>query len=125
LSPPEASDRTPNLAAWQWRLYPDNHLDRRNLVLHVLSVPVFLLGTLTLVAAPLAGRPWGALGGLALMVGAMVAQGRGHKLERSPPLPFSGPGDVVGRIFIEQWVTFPRFVLSGGLVRAWRKGPSA
>jgi hypothetical protein len=26
----------------------------------------------------------------------------------------------VGRIFFEQWITFPRFVLSGGWLRALR-----
>lgn len=118
---PNDADRSPNLLAWQWRLYPDNHTDRTNLLLHVLSVPLFLLGTVTLVAAPLSGHPWGALAGPVLMVGAMAAQGRGHKRERVPPVPFSGAGDVLGRILIEQWLTFPRFVLSGGLVRAWRQ----
>ena len=25
-----------------------------------------------------------------------------------------------GRILAEQWITFPRYVLSGGFARAWR-----
>jgi hypothetical protein len=114
------SDRDPNLLAWQWRLYSGNHVDRRNLVVHVFTVPLFLAGTVALFAAPLSGHPFGALGGLVLMVFAVAAQGRGHKLESVPPEPFKGPGDVVARIFVEQWVTFPRFALSGGLSRAWR-----
>jgi hypothetical protein len=38
------------------------------------------------------------------------------------PVPFRGPLDVLVRIFAEQFVTFPRFVLTGGLARAWRRG---
>ena len=104
--------------AWQWRLYPDGHADRINLVLHLATVPLFWLGTIAPVAAILVS-PWLALGVLLLPL-AMAAQGRGHAREAVAPVRFRGAGDVVGRIFVEQWVTFPRFVVSGGLARAWR-----
>lgn len=113
-------DRPEGLLAWQWSLYTDNHRDRRNLLLHALSVPCFHLGTLLLATSPLTSLVW-ALPGLGAMVGVMALQGRGHRLETSPPVPFRGPGDVLARIFVEQWVTFPRFVLSGGFARAWRE----
>jgi hypothetical protein len=51
------------------------------------------------------------------MVAALVAQGRGHRLEREAPEPFKGAGDFVSRFIAEQWVTFPRFVLSGAWYR--------
>ena len=41
-------------------------------------------------------------------------------LEKNPPVPFAGPLDVVARIFGEQWLSFPRYVLSGGFAKAWR-----
>jgi hypothetical protein len=44
----------------------------------------------------------------------VAIQGRGHKLEPVPPEPFTGRANLLGRLFCEQWVTFPRFVLSGG-----------
>jgi hypothetical protein len=47
-------------------------------------------------------------------------QGIGHKREAAPPIAFEGPIDVVTRIFVEQFVTFPRFVLTGGWWRALR-----
>jgi hypothetical protein len=59
---------------------------------------------------------------------AVALQGRGHAVERTSPAPFRGPLDVVARLFAEQWITFPRFVLSGGFARAWRAssaGPAA
>jgi hypothetical protein len=112
------------LLSWQWSLYPDGHRDRRNLTVHILTVPMFMAGTCALGLAPLlAGWPagaWLAAGGVLAMVAAMALQGRTHRLEATPPAPFRGPMDVLARIFAEQWITFPRFVLSGAFIRAWR-----
>ncbi|QRN93240.1 terminase [Archangium violaceum] len=117
-------ERSEKLLPWQWKLYPDNHAARRNLLLHALSVPVFQLGTLCLVAAPFTSLTW-VLPGVLAMVGAMAVQGRGHRMEHVAPVPFRGPRDVLARILAEQWVTFPRFVLSGGFARAWRAADPA
>jgi hypothetical protein len=54
------------------------------------------------------------------MVLSIALQGRGHKREAIPPDPFTGPGNAIARIFLEQWVTFPRFLLSGGWSEAFR-----
>jgi uncharacterized membrane protein YGL010W len=107
------------ISSWQWSLYPEGHRDRRNLAIHIATVPVFMAGTLLFLTAPVTSV-WAAPAGLAAMVLAMAAQGRGHRLETTAPVPFEGPLDVVSRIFVEQWLTFPRFVLSGGWARAWR-----
>jgi hypothetical protein len=50
----------------------------------------------------------------------VLLQGRGHRRERETRAPFAGAGDFVSRFFVEQWVTFPRFVLSGGWLRNFR-----
>lgn len=112
--------RPGGLLAWQFRHYPEFHGDRRNLVLHVFSVPMFQLGTVWLLS-PLWGAPlWSPLMGLGAMAFAVVLQGRGHGLEKNPPVAFASRGEAVARIVLEQWVNFPRFVLSGGLLRAWQ-----
>jgi hypothetical protein len=116
-------DRSKGLLSWQRKHYPANHRERRNLLLHIVTVPLFQLGTLMLATAPLSSL-WLALPGLLFMVGAVALQGRGHRLETVAPIPFRGPLDVVSRIFVEQWVTFPRFVLAGGFTRAWRAATS-
>jgi len=115
----ENTTRNEHLLAWQWRLYGNAHRDRANLVLHLATVPLFLGGTVALALAP-AVRPWLAAIGLAAMGAAIALQGRGHHREQQAPSPFRGPRDAVARIFLEQWITFPRFVLSGGFGRAWR-----
>lgn len=79
-------------------------------------MPLFQLGTVLLVTGPFWGAGWFSLVGL----GAMVTQGRGHALEKNPPVPFRGALDVAARIFAEQRLAFPRYVVSGGLSRAWK-----
>ena len=109
------------LAAWQWDGYRQYHASRANLLLHIVVVPLFWLGTLGVMAMVVHGR-WlpGLIGGLAMVV-SVALQGRGHAMEAVPPVPFSGPGNAVARILLEQWVSFPRFVVSGGWWRALRQ----
>jgi hypothetical protein len=109
-----------DLLAWQWGLYGAGHRDRVSLMLHLLTVPLFWIGTAMILYAILRGSAGATLSGLALWLAAMLAQGRGHAREVEPPVPFAGPLDFASRFFIEQFVTFPRFVASGGWLRAWR-----
>ncbi len=111
------------LLAWQWSLYPDGHRNRGNLVLHAATVPLFMSGCLAILLSPVTSV-WFAVAGGAAMASALVAQGRGHRQETTAPVPFDGPFDFVRRFLAEQWVTFPRFVVSGGFARAWRGGDS-
>ncbi|MGH1344952.1 MAG: terminase [Nannocystales bacterium] len=115
-----AHTNEPGLLATQWTGYAERHLDRTNLVLHALSVPVFMMGTVTVALGPLFGPWWLALLGVATMVSAIALQGSGHRREK-PPTPFRSPFDAFARLTLEQWVTFPRYVLSGGFRRAWRE----
>jgi len=110
-----------HLVSWQWEAYPVGHRDRRNLILHLATAPLFIAGTAAVLASPLLGG-WPALAGAAAMLTALIVQGRGHRRETSAPIPFTGPGDLVTRFFTEQLINFPRFVLSGGWSRAWRAG---
>ena len=112
--------REGGLLRWQWSLYPGAHRDRRNLALHALTAPLFLLGTCALLSSPFLGWRAAAAGAVAMIV-ALVAQGRGHKLEATTPAPFLGPLDVVRRFFVEQWITFPRYVVTGEFAAAWRE----
>ena len=115
----EASRDGLGLRAWQWPIYPQGHRSGVNRALHIATVPLFLLGTVAVLAAPFIAWQLAAAG-LGGMLVALVAQGRGHKSEVSPPRPFRGPFDVLARFFVEQWVTFPRYVLSGRFAEAWR-----
>jgi hypothetical protein len=109
-----------NLLQWQWELYGAAHRERKNLLVHALTVPIFMGGTALLLLPPLFSF-WLAPGGLAAMVFAAALQGRTHRLEAVRPMPFQGPWDVFARLMLEQWITFPRFVWTGGFGRAWRR----
>jgi hypothetical protein len=65
----------------------------------------------------------GALGvaGAVSMLVSLVLQGRGHKLEPETPAPFEGALDFPARFLTEQFVTFPRYVVSGGWSEALRR----
>ncbi len=106
--------------AAQFRDYPRVHTERANLLIHIVAVPVFDLAWLGFAAAVAARSPVGAVAGVAIAAAAFAAEGRGHAIEPQRPIPFAGPLDVVTRIFAEQFITFPRFVLSGGWSRAYR-----
>ena len=96
------------------------HRDRGNLVLHVVAVPLFLVCTLALIAAVVTGAGVAAVFAVAGMGVSVILQARGHRRERETPMPFDGAGDFVTRFLAEQWVTFPRFLLSGGWYRNLR-----
>jgi hypothetical protein len=100
--------------------YPRVHRSRANLLIHIVVVPLFLAGNVALVVA-LVSRSL-ALGAVSLVatVLSVILQGHGHKHEQVPPEPFTGPANAVSRIFLEQWITFPRFVISGKWLHAFR-----
>ena len=113
------------LLKWQWEGYPRYHQSRANLALHVAVVPLFLAGNIIAVIS-LVTQSWpGVLLGVALTLFSVLAQGRGHKREPVPPEPFTSPANAISRIFLEQWVTFPRFVATGGWAKNWRSASGA
>ncbi|MBV2164653.1 MAG: terminase [Comamonas sp.] len=108
------------LLHWQWQGYSRNHQSRFNLLLHIILVPLFLAGNITLIVG-VAQLSWSlALSGIAVTVISIALQGHGHNAEVNPPEPFTGIGNALSRILLEQWITFPRFFLSGGWLRALR-----
>src|SRR6185295_18420020 len=113
--------RTPGLLAWQWEGYARYHQSRANLLMHIVLVPLFLAGNVALDAG-LVRLDWiEAVAGIVCTFVSIALQGRGHRGELVPPVPFSGAGNALARIFLEQWVTFPRFVLTGAWWRSLRQ----
>jgi hypothetical protein len=108
-----------DLLAWQLQLYPEGHTTRLNLAIHLVTVPMFHMGLATLLLGLIGWSGFTMLAGWLVMMTCIVLQGVGHKREPVAPVPFSGPVDVVTRLLAEQLITYPRFVLGGGFVRAW------
>lgn len=112
------------LLAWQWSDYPAYHRSRKNLTIHIVAVPLFLFGNVWLLVGLAALAPMPIVLALGLMVASLIAQRKGHDIEEEPPVPFTGPGNALARIIVEQWITFPRFVATGGWSRARRGIPA-
>jgi len=113
--------RTSELLRWQWQEYPRYHRSRLNLLLHIVFVPLFLVSNVAFLVA-LVERSWlVGIVAVVVMVLSVAFQGRGHRQEPEPPEPFTSPVNAVSRIFLEQWVVFPRFVVFGGWLRALRQ----
>lgn len=104
--------------AWQWNTYPANHREKVNLVLHFFAVPAFIASTLVVLTGLVHTQAKMIGVGVVGMVLSFAIQGIGHKREAEPPIPFASPFEFVARVFIEQFINFPRFVLSGGWLRA-------
>jgi len=102
-----------NLLAWQWNDYVAKHRDRGNLLIHIVAVPLFQVASLVLIGTLLGRSLTAAILAIGAMVVSLVLQGRGHRREADAPAPFEGAGDFLSRFVVEQWITFPRFVLSG------------
>jgi hypothetical protein len=99
------------LLQWQYAGYAKFHASRSNLLIHIVVVPLFLLGTVGFVAG-VVRFAW------IVMIVSVALQGRGHRFERHPPEPFTSAANALARILLEQWITFPRFVLNGAWWRA-------
>ncbi len=112
-----------NLLAWQWKSYPQYHAARLNLLIHLVAVPVFLVANAGLIVAALSTSVVGMALCVLFMLVSVGLQGFGHDRESKAPVPFSNFPDAVARILLEQWVNFPRYVLSGGWIRAYRGTP--
>ena len=106
------------LIKWQWTDYRSFHQSRVNLLLHIVVVPLFLIANVALVLALLQGNWTRAAMALVVMALSFAVQGVGHGKEPNPSIPFSSPANAFGRIFVEQWINFPRYVLSGAWYRA-------
>lgn len=100
------------LVAWAWRETPPVHRNTRNLVIHIVAVPLFVLGHVLLLGGVLASG-WLAVAGLLCIVVSIAVQGFGHSLERQQVYPFTGLRDFLRRLYAEQFFNFWRFLFSG------------
>ncbi|MES0873627.1 terminase [Sinimarinibacterium thermocellulolyticum] len=109
----------------QWAGYAERHQDRGNLILHILAVPLFWWGALDSLAALLFQGLVAAFDGVLLMVVSVFLQGLGHDREAVPPEPWAGVWVFVQRLVAEQFVNFPRYVISGAWWRIVGGGASS
>jgi len=91
--------------------YARVHKHWGNILLHVISVPFFMAGTLIGILRCLSGDWLGTAASIAIVIMAFALQGIGHGLEEKSPEPFRGPLDMARRIFAEQFYRFWIFLV--------------
>jgi len=102
------------LLEWQWSHYDANHRNRNNLLIKIVAVPLFWIGAVNFVVPLVFAGLVHALGGAILMAASLFLQAKGQEMESKPAEPSDSARDFVRRVLAEQFVTFPRFVISGG-----------
>ena len=101
------------LTAWAWRETPPVHRSTGNLLIHIVAVPMFVVGHVLLIAAVTTSR-WFLLAGASCIVVSVALQRLGHSLEPQAVHPFDGARDFARRLYVEQFCNFWRFLFSGG-----------
>jgi len=102
----------PELVSWAWRETPPVHKSTANLIIHIVAVPLFVLGHVLLVVG-LFVNAWWLAGAAVSIVVSLAAQRFGHSLELNQVPVFTGAGDFIRRLYAEQFCNFWRFLFSG------------
>ena len=110
------------LIAWQWKDYHQFHQSKVNLIIHIITMPIFALATLATVFFAIQLNWLAALGSIFAVIVAFGLQGIGHAQEKNPSIPFASPAQAIKRILLEQFVSFPKYLLTGGFSKAMLKG---
>ncbi len=100
-----------------WSDYKRVHADRRNLLIHLLAVPLFDIALLVVLISIARGEWILAAVSVLAAIGSTVLQGIGHAKEANQPKPFTGLLDFLQRWLAEQYFAVPVFVITG----RWRR----
>ena len=105
------------LLQWQWNGYSEAHQNKSNLIVHIFAVPLFIAAIFGIAIAIF--RFSLLLGAISLttIILSLALQKKGHSFERNQPPNFTGVWDFLSRLLTEQFITFPRFLLTGGWSR--------
>ena len=119
-----SDDRTamsfPQLVTWAWRETPPVHQSRTNLLIHIIAVPLFVLGHVLVIAGLI--NPWFLVGAALSIVVSLTAQKYGHSLEHNQVHGFTGASDFLRRLYAEQFCNFWRFLFSGQWYASYKAG---
>ena len=102
----------PELLSWAWKETLPVHRNVTNLIIHIVAVPLFVLGHVLLIAG-LIVNPWLLAVGTLSIVVSLATQRYGHSLEHNQVHAFTGAGDFIRRLYAEQFCNFWRFLFSG------------
>ena len=112
--------RLSEIIKWQWEGYSKAHQSRANLFIHIILVPLFIISFLSLLLSIFRFDLISIVSSFFIMMMSFGLQGIGHSKEINPAEPFTSIKNAVLRIFLEQFYTFPKFVITGAWYRTLR-----
>lgn len=106
----------------QWSDYSERHQNKVNLLIHIVTVPLVWIAAIQVIGALLLMLT--GVGGFTILVWAAIliaialfAQSHGNSMEAVKPAPFGDWKGFAINAAAEQFVTFPRFVVTGQWLR--------
>lgn len=111
----------------QWDGYGERHRNKTNLLIHIVTVPLVwfaalqIFGGLILMLVGVGGLKMWIYAAILITI-ALVAQNQGNGMEQVKGTTPGNPKDFAIHAVAEQFVTFPRFVLTGGWLRNLQAG---
>ena len=100
--------------------YENFHQNKKNLLIHILTVPVFILGNLSMAIALFQGELLLAVLSFGVAMAGLGIQAKSHRLEPNKVAPFLGALDFFKRIYTEQFITFPTYLISPEFRSHWK-----
>ena len=106
----------------QWNGYEERHRNKVNLIIHIVTVPLVwfaalqIFGGLVLMLIGVGGLKMWVYAAILITI-ALVAQHQGNAMEQTRRPAPTDPKDFAIHAAAEQFVTFPRFVLTGAWLR--------
>ncbi len=89
-----------------------NHWSKKNLIIHIFAVPIFIISNISILYWIFQLNIIVILLSFWLIWFSLLLQWKWHKLETNKPKKFSSKWDFIKRIYIEQFITFPLFLIS-------------
>lgn len=99
------------------------HSTKSNLLIHLVTVPLFVMSAVLWVLALLVGAIPAVMVWTVTAIIAVMLQRHGHRREPESQPEVTGALAIAGQWFAEQFVIFPWFVVSGGWLKQWREAP--
>ena len=96
------------------------HKNKRNLVTHLMTVPVFIGGNMAMAWSLWNGEFLGGSLWFGLAMAALALQAKSHRYEENSVASFKGPADFFRRLYLEQFFKFPAYVFSSEFRSHWQ-----
>ena len=105
----------------EMKFYQRLHQNKANLLIHIVGVPVFIIGNISLLIAIVNLNILSIVLSFLAIITSLGAQDRGHKFEKVAFEPFKNLLDFFKTIYLDQFIVFPIFFFSKYFRENWNR----